>query len=377
MSNELPASPKAKKGSSYRIRRITQMWPLLIWIGALAFFVYLYINRGGYERANGMVFSNTEDIAAPEDGVIKTVHVRDGDTVKRGDTLVTLDPTLLEREMEQLRRTLVIEALERKRRFQANFADARDALAQAQAEQARDQVDYDNAVEAFEQAKIDRQNNAITELQLQEAERLVGELNRKLGTHTIRIMELSQIKQDAFDLLGELPETASPQDPDEKPKELVLLEERLKAKTIVADSDGVVQKVHKLRGVTRIGDPILTIIPTDDDSDRAAKLVRGFVRQTEHPEELHVGDTIWISERVENPVAYPAEIVSVAPDITAIENYGTQIAGGFLRGREFLCQLPDDLAELLPGTSVVIHREEPGKFNIWTFGRNPVKAAAK
>ena len=100
MSNEIPSKATPGAGSSYRVRRLVQKWPVLIWLAMLSLVVVLYMKRDSYSRINGMVAANSEDIAPPEDGVVLTVHVKEGDAVTVGQALVTLDSVLVQREID-------------------------------------------------------------------------------------------------------------------------------------------------------------------------------------------------------------------------------------------------------------------------------------
>lgn len=376
MSAENPARNTPSSGASFRVRRLAQKWPVLIWLAALAGIFYMYQVRGNYSRVNGMVFANLEDIAPPEDGIILAVHVRDGERVTRGQPLVTLDPELIQREIERLEQELVIERLVRMNRFQSELTNVEDTLNNVLADQARDKALLEVAEKKVESVKqqVDAKRALEPDLRAAEIER--DAIQSRISTYDARIAALKQSRDDAKDMIQQLANVDREAEDGEEPKALRVLRERLENKTLTAHSDGTVQKVHKLRGVARIGEPVLSFIPDIDDGEHPAKMVRGFVQQKEEPDKLEVGGTIWISERTKSPVAYATKILSVAPDITAIQDYGTPIQGRFLRGREFLCELPEELSHLLPGTGVHLHRDEPGGFKLWNFGSEPVKAAS-
>ena len=81
MSNSIPNEIKLKKTSSYRARKIFEKWPILVWLGMLGLVLFLYSQRGVKVRINGMVTAHTEEISAPEDGVILKVLVKEGQKV--------------------------------------------------------------------------------------------------------------------------------------------------------------------------------------------------------------------------------------------------------------------------------------------------------
>jgi len=366
MSNQIPLTAQINKGGSFRLRQIAQKWPALVWFSAVAFLIVLYAQRGTYQRINGMVAATIEEVAPPDDSIILTVHVKAGDSVKKGQTLVTLDPTLIQKEIDDFKANLPIEKIELQRKFIAARtsinsdllrtkagraqAQARLALAERTVTTLRDRVERKLALESdLFAAEGDRDALRAETAALDEA--IVG-LEVDLAATKALVDEFNNL---------------------EIPGELLVLNQRLADKILIATSDGTVQKVYKMRGVAQLGDPILSLLITDD----APKTAIGFIPHKENPEELQVGATIWISERIASAAASPARIISVAPDLTALPNYGTPVPGKFLRGREFTCELPAELSHLLPGTGIHIHRKEPGKFNLWSFGKTPVTSASK
>ena len=100
MSNSIPNEIKLKKTSTYRTRKIFEKWPLLVWLGILGLVLFLYSQRGVKVRINGMVTAHTEEISASEDGVILEILVKEGEKVSKGQELISLDPSLLQKEID-------------------------------------------------------------------------------------------------------------------------------------------------------------------------------------------------------------------------------------------------------------------------------------
>lgn len=368
MSNEIPVIQKLNKGGSFRFRRLTQKWPFLVWLGALAFIVIIFMQRGTYGRVNGMVAATIEDIAPPEDGVLLIVHVKEGDAVKKGQTLATLDTTLIQKEIDDFKANLPIEKIELQRKFAAARTSAHAALLSTKTDLAQATARFGLA----ERNVLAVQDRFDRKLAL-EAELLAAKSDRDALQAEVAALDEEIVGLSAD--LAETKERAAEFNKIEIPGELLTLNQRLSDKTLIATRNGTVQKIHKLRGIAQLGDPVLSILVTENENGQPAKTVRGFVPQKENPEELQAGDTVWVSERTSSPVAIPTKIVSVAPDLAALPNYGTPVPSQFIRGREFICELPAGLEHLLPGTGVHIHRKEPGKVSFWSFGKDPVKAA--
>jgi multidrug efflux pump subunit AcrA (membrane-fusion protein) len=368
MSNEIPVTAKLNKSGSFRFRRLTQKWPLLVWLGMLAFLVAVYMQRGTYGRVNAMVAATIEDIAPPEDGVLLIVHVREGDAVTKGQTLATLDTTLIQKEIDDYKANLPIAKIELQRKFAAARTSAHAALLSTKTDLAQAKARFGLA----ERTVLAVQDRLDRKLAL-EAELLAAKSDRDALQ-----AEVTALDEEIVGLSADLTEARARSEEFNKleiPGELLTLNQRLADKTLLATRSGTVQRIHKLRGIAQLGDPVLSILVTESENGQPAKTVRGFVPQKEHPEDLRAGDTVWVSERTSSPVAFPTTIVSVAPDLAALPNYGTPVPSQFIRGREFICELPADLAHLLPGTGLHIHRKEPGRLNIWSFGKNPVKSA--
>jgi len=331
--------------------------------------VVLYMQRNSYTRINGMVAASSADVAPPEDGVVLTVHVKEGDSVKAGQTLVTLDPLLVQKEIDDYKANLPFLRADMQRKFKATRFGINADIQKAKAEKANAQSRLETAQREEEIINTQVEQQLSLQRDLDNAIAKVEAIEIELSTHEEAIDELTKDLEEADKLIASL-------DALKIPDELLVLNQRLADKTLKAPGDGNVHKVHKLRGVAKLGEPILTIVLTAPENEQPEKTVRGFVKQDEDPEELQAGSTVWISERIKNPVAMPAEILSVSPGIEAIPNLGTPVPAQFLRGRVFICELPAKLEHLLPGTQVHIHRNEPGTFDFWGFGKTPVKSAS-
>ena len=106
MSAEVPNQTNLNKGSSFRARRLMDKWPLLVWLAILGLVIFLYTQRGVQVRLNGMIAAHTEEISAPEDGVIMEILVKEGEKVAKGQELVKLDTALIEKEIEDYKANL-------------------------------------------------------------------------------------------------------------------------------------------------------------------------------------------------------------------------------------------------------------------------------
>jgi multidrug efflux pump subunit AcrA (membrane-fusion protein) len=111
MSNEIPSKATLGAGTSYRTRRLVQKWPVLIWLAMLGLVAVLGMQLNRPSRINGMVSASSEEIAPPENGVVLTVHVKEGDAVTVGQALVTLDSVLVQREIDDYKQISLFSGL--------------------------------------------------------------------------------------------------------------------------------------------------------------------------------------------------------------------------------------------------------------------------
>ena len=127
--------------------------------------------------------------------------------------------------------------------------------------------------------------------------------------------------------------------------------------------------------MTKLGEPIMSINLASPDNARP-KTIRALIPQDQNPQDLNQDGHVWISLKEKNPKAHKAKIITISPSIEALPNYNTPIRGQYIRGRIVVCELPEDFENELPGTGVHVHLTEPGNFDIWDFGRTPIKAAS-
>ena len=119
MSNHIPNEIKLKKTSTYRARKIFEKWPFLVWLAVLGLVLYLYSQKGVEIRINGMVTAHTEEISALEDGIILKVLVKEGEKVSKGQELIALDPSLIQKEIDDYKANLPFLRADMERKFKA------------------------------------------------------------------------------------------------------------------------------------------------------------------------------------------------------------------------------------------------------------------
>ena len=131
--------------------------------------------------------------------------------------------------------------------------------------------------------------------------------------------------------------------------------ERMKLKSVNGGS--VSHLFFRAGSVVKRGEPIVRII------DMSTLTVRGFIVE-ENALKVSVGMEVFISPTGEAAVEiYPAKITYIAPQISSTPDIGSSVSGRVIKGREITCSFDDPDVEILPGQSVTIHLEKPGKLN--------------
>jgi len=80
--------------------RIKVRWPFFVWLAAIAAAAALFLHGGTAGSLSGVVEVFHEDISLLETARLKTLHVREGQQVRKEHVLVEFDASILEVEME-------------------------------------------------------------------------------------------------------------------------------------------------------------------------------------------------------------------------------------------------------------------------------------
>lgn len=288
-----------------------------------------------------MPIENIKVVQAPYGGTVKQIYVRDGDTVRRGQTLVALDPTManadqseaakallaaemdiarnqaildglsggtgkytppanISPEVEAIQRRLVATALAEHHAQNMGLEAARQsALADAQA--AAETVRAYNATAPL----LNKQVGAIEELakkgyaskfRLLEIQR--QHLSEK-GNRDVAMAQLARGRSESSRYAQAIAESneqarqtvlkelaAAQNDASVKREALIKSQQQRKMQTLVAPVDGTVQQlaVHTVGGVVESARPLMVVVPTGALTVEAKLSNRdaGFVRAGQH-----------------------------------------------------------------------------------------------
>ena len=315
---------------------------LRVGVGVIAF---TFVVLGGWSAvarldsavvADGAIAieSNRKTIQHLEGGIVREILVRDGDTVRQGDTLVRLDPTRNEATDKGYRQQLAIaSALQARLTAQRDMADTIDfpadvtafkddpyidnalrdnqsqfdnrrqsllrgvqvlekQIAQAKSEIAQAAVDQETAQKQIESIDLELPNlksllerglvslPRVTTLerqlmvvkgQLETAKVSAVKADEKVGEFQARIDQLQQdYRQEGANALPDVRKVIS-----DARQQLTIASDVLQRIDIKAPVTGTVQqlKVFTVGGIIRAGDPILDIVPSSDTLVVRAKVL--------------------------------------------------------------------------------------------------------
>jgi hemolysin D len=276
--------------------------------------------------------------------VVRTIHVNDGDTVKAGEVLIELDPTINAAEREHLQSDLIAAQLD-VARLRAALADGPDPLADfhppagASAPLVATQQQHLVAQTAEQRAKIGALDRRLAQKEAERAtsaatiakiEALIPLLQQQVdvrktlfdhetGSKLVYLQTLQQLveqqqersvqqskHQEAEAVVAAIRETRAQTEAEYRrmlfddlgkvePKaaglaqDLIKAEQRTRFQALTAPVDGVVQQlaVHTVGGVVTPAQPLLVLVPIDSHLEIEAMVLNrdvGFVEPGQEAE---------------------------------------------------------------------------------------------
>ena len=360
MSSEKATKVVINKRGNQFWRNLFNKWPVLVWVGMVFVAYKLHTSGVKFERMNGVVFGEYEHVAPLETATIDKLLVDINEPVAEGQTIAILDSSIIDDELKALESEIKIDRMERNRRFQQNLTDANVQLLKARAEKASAERELANA--KAEEARVMALPDGSAEKLRPNLARIsatVAAAEAKGAEFSDEYMaSLEETVTKAEGLLKELESIDSDAAID---AQMNLLNARKERMTVKAKNAGVISTVLKRPGdIVKDGDPIVVIVTNKN------RRVRGIVID-EYVDTVKIGDKVWISPENKRSDLRAAEVVAVAPVMTAVPDTASASPGRMIFGREIVCKLPlNDL--LLPNQRVIIHVEEPGKVDFWSLG---------
>ena len=327
----LPAALEIMEAPASPIGRAIGGVIILLVLSALAWAVFGKVEIVATASGRVVPSGRSKVIQPLEGGIVRAIHVQNGDVVRAGDVLIDLDPTESTADRNRLAGELMQARLETAR-LRALLSDNRDpqnafaappeadagqialhrqliesALAEYNAKMseldrqvAREQANRDAVManiqkietvlpllrEQLEMRRTLFERNVGSKLSYLEAEERVVEMERELSVQQSRAKEAdsaaaavleSRRKAEAEQRSGWLTALSEAQTKvSGLTQDLIKADQHRREQVLAAPVDGVVQQlaVHTVGGVVRPADTLLVLVPTDSLLEVEAVIVR-------------------------------------------------------------------------------------------------------
>ncbi|MDA0813311.1 MAG: HlyD family efflux transporter periplasmic adaptor subunit [Verrucomicrobia bacterium] len=363
MSELHPSAPTLRKGRrSHRIRQVIDHWPLLVWAAVLAIAVFGYSQGIVFDRMNGAVDVQPEEIAPTEDGRFLSLGngIKIGMPVADGDEIGRMDPSMIELDISRFEARLRL-------RGQGDGEKSHERLVELR----RDQLDaaeelklVENELQGLEKeltflknAQLppavveDRRRKVEFEIELLKLRR--NSQSEKNDVLIAAVKERTEILKKATD--GEGVEHPMDEDDAERLEMMNLRKENLILKTNRA---GIVDRILKEPGeFVKAGEAIAKVVadPTH---------IWGFLPQQEVTA-VRAGDEVWITSAIDRFTTFKSTVLNLAPRIDNVRDSASPLPNQAVRGRTILVDYPKE-SGFLPGQPVIIHLKKPGELSLMT-----------
>jgi hemolysin D len=330
----------------------------------------------------------TKVIQPFEIGVVRAIHVRDGDAVKAGQVLIELNPTINAAEREHLQSDLFAAQLD-VARLRAALADSRDPLADFQPPEGaspslvateRQYLATQTAEHRAKIAALDRQmaqkeaERATSAATIAKIEAIIPLLQEQVdvrktlfqhetGSKLIYLQTLQQLVEQQQELavqksklneaqaaVAAIRETRTQSEAEYRrtllddldkvePKaaglaqDVIKAEERTKLQVLTAPVDGIVQQlaVHTVGGVVTPAQPLLMVVPVDSHLEIEAMVANRDVGFVEPGQEAEIKVATFNFTRYG---LLHGKVLSVSPDTVEKDDPQDQTKGKSQQGTE-------------------------------------------
>lgn len=365
--SEQPPAPVSRKPVPHRHRgsglgRIGRKWPLFVWLLFIPALLALYEFGGGYFELNGTVEFDFEAVSGREVGRVDDVKVIIGQKVVRGDLLVILDTSLIDKEIASIKEELELERLDRDRRFSTAVQSLRVDLSELLMDQASDSAELDIFSSQLERLKglltrglVDRETVSALEAKIAVLEKR-GAMQPEL---------IAEVKNDLAGSVARLSEVRQNERPGNS--RLALLQQRREHCFLKAANDGVVAVLSYQRGeIVPAGEPIVRLIIKEYDlaTGEEVKRVMGFQPERFSHEQPAVGDELFVFPETNPSARIRMEVITVTPHVLNFPGRVRNAPNRMSRGRNIqLRTVPGQPHEaLVPGEWVIIETSSKGFF---------------
>ena len=359
-STSLKPAPKRHRGSG--LGPIGRKWPFFVWLLFIPTLLALYEYGGGYYELNGTVEFDFEAVSSREVGRVEDVKVAIGQKVMRGDLLVVLDTSLIDKEIASIKEELELDRLDRDRRFSTAVQRLRVDVSELLMNQASDTAELTIFSRQLERLK------GLLDRGLVDRE-IVGDLEAKIAVlekrGNMQPELIAKLKADLSDSVARLSQVHQNERPGNS--RLALLEQRRAHCFLKAANDGVVAEISYQRGENiPVGEPIVRLIIKEFDSlsGDEVKRVMGFQPERFTHLQPAIGDELVVYPETKPTARIRMEVISGTPHVLNFPGRVRNAPNRMARGRNVqLRTIPgQDHDALVPGEWVIIETSSEGFF---------------
>jgi hypothetical protein len=369
MSYNLPNSltPKTR---NFGLRKITNFWPLLVWIGAIFAAFWAYKQGVVFRRFNGAVDVQQENVSPFEEGNFDKLAdgIYRGGSVKAGQVVGYMRDIVLKEKIDILKQEINTRRTERLRHFDEDLLKMESELRKIKTDLRTSEAEQDACEEEIkligqaadamgtkgplspsaQSARDAYVNNlgASFKIKLSKSKALatasaeeLKEVNKQYQVIKAERQALAEIKDEK--LFAERNQAA----------QLTQLEHRVERLTLKATRDGTVDLILKEPGeFVKQGEGILKIVG-------APNQIVGFLAQDQLGQ-IKKDAKVYLTSTKDRATVYTSKVEFLAPRMNSFKD-SSGATGGRIFGRDVICSYPKD-SGLLPGQTIIIWLEPPG-----------------
>ncbi len=366
MSYNHPNQLTKPKGKNFALRRVTNFWPLLVWIGAICVAVWTYNQGVVFRRLNGAVDVYQENVSPKEDGNFDRLaeKIYRGAHVAQDQIVAYMRHDELDEKINILKHEIDTRRTERLRHYDEDLlkidSDLREIdgdLVTSQAEQEACKFEIDtitkrvntfapNAAMGDKEAMI---SQFAAEFRIKLAKSKALAEVRKIDKDKVQ-NERDRMKQERDALAAETDVRNYAE--RNQAAQLAQLELRTQRLTIRAARGGIVDLILKEPGeYVKQGEGILKIVG-------APTQIVGFLAQ-DQLKNITEGRKVYITSTKDRNLVYESKVNFLAPRMNSVRDVSAGAAASRLFGRDVICEYPAG-SNLLPGQTVIIWLDHPG-----------------
>lgn len=344
------------------LSRLKSRWPFIAWLLAALLAVVIYFHGGQFGGMRGSVFTRIETAAPLTGGRLEGLFVDVGDSVKKGDLLAQMDPSVLEAEKALIEAQMRImasevktEAVQNLRRFDASIIrleselrDLRTKQVEAHGELAALRPEFDRLQQLFKSKLIDEQELMPVRMKVRAIEAIAKD-------YPVTIMQIEESLKEARkqkQTIAQQSDSAVELIQQETAGQVRLLDVQIEACTLRALEDGIVSRIYYYPGnMVPDGDTVLSSVVASEPR------VIGFLSEY-NARDVAPGMKAYLTTVSGYGPIIEAEVVALTPEIYSLPTRVSPIASQASRGRRVVLKVDPD-CDLLPGEGVEIRFHRP------------------